>query len=123
MSRIHNQLQIALYEFLHSKYGDAVQLEANNIDISVTLPNGLLLIEVKSSLSPTYCLREALGQMLHYAWRGRKDFSGVSFLVVGPTPASQSDSDFLNHVRKATGLNLAYSTPEEVAVSGQFGES
>lgn len=118
MSRIHNELQNTVYKFLYSKYGDAVQLEKNNIDVFVTLPNRIILVEVKSSLSPTYCLREALGQMLHYAWRDHGRFSNVSFLVVGPTSASKSDAEFLNHVRQATGLDLAYKTPEEVVTSG-----
>jgi hypothetical protein len=112
MTRVHNELQGALHARLQSIYGsDAVRFEENNIDLSVELDDRFILIEVKASLSPISCIREALGQMLFYAWRSKSIHPTIEYVVVGPSHPSTSDLSFIQYLSKATGISLHYCTP------------
>jgi hypothetical protein len=97
-----------------------VSQEQEGIDLSVRLRRKFILIEVKSSLSPVTCIREALGQMLHYALKLPTEISRVIFVVVGPRPATDADEKFIRFISEGTGLNLRYCTAEEFnrAVAG-----
>lgn len=112
MERVHNQLQNSLRARLVDTYGAlAVRQEKNKIDLSVTLSDLFLLFEVKASPSPRTCVREALGQMLHYAWRIRHSHSRVQYVVVGPNPPADSDNNFIEFIQRSTGIQLIYCTP------------
>lgn len=54
-------------------------------DIIVSLPDCYELFEIKTALAPRDRVREALGQLLEYAyWPGSPDFSAL--WIVGPSP-------------------------------------
>ena len=85
MNRVHNELQNAFRNRLVSLYGaDAVAQEQGYVDLFVSLPNKLILVEVKASASPMTCVREALGQVLQYAWRLGRDTRHIEFIIVRP---------------------------------------
>lgn len=113
MHRTHNELQNELRELLIAQYGkSAVKQEENFVDILVYLAHKTLLFEVKSSPSPISCVREALGQLLHYSWKRGLQGNGVRYVVVGPSLASAEDTAFLNHVATETKIALLYCTPK-----------
>jgi hypothetical protein len=65
----HNILQEALKHKLIEKYGkENVLMEENNVDIKVLQPKKIYFYEVKSSAYASDCIREALGQILSYAY-------------------------------------------------------
>lgn len=112
MTRAHNELQNALRVRLEKLFGaSAVRQEQDNIDLSVTLPGKFILFEVKASPSPVTCLREALGQMLHYASRLSPQPSQIEFVVVGPSCPAPPDDLYFAYIRKLTNLPLIYCTP------------
>ena len=87
-------------------------MEEDYVDISVELPTGRLLIEVKPHYSPTYCIREALGQLLYYASRSKEPASRIQLLVAGPEVAKAEDIKYLEYVREKLNMNIAYCTPK-----------
>jgi hypothetical protein len=114
MQRMHNELQNQLRRILEQFHGSkAVAMEENFVDLAVTLPDRYILFEVKSSPSPTQCIREALGQILHYAWRNGHPQMNVEFYVVGPLPLQPSDAEFLEYIKSRTGLPLSYCRPND----------
>ncbi len=116
MKRVHNLLQNDLRRQLENHYGKtAVKQEQGFIDLSVALPNKLILIEVKASPSPTYCIREALGQMLFYACNLNNEALNVDYLVVGPNEAGPEDRKYLGFICGQTNLMIRYCTPESYA--------
>lgn len=112
ITRAHNELQNSMRARLVTLFGEsAVRQEENNIDLSVVLPGTFILFEVKASPSPVSCMREALGQMLHYAWRVAQTQPQIQYVVVGPNALSDSDAAFVKYVRETTMLPLTYCTP------------
>ncbi len=112
MNRAHNALQNELRKLLVAQYGEAaVKQEEGYVDLKVQLPHKTLLFEVKSSRSPVSCIREAIGQLLHYSWSLRLSGKAVAYVVVGPSLANHEDVVFLNHVATEAKLQLIYCTP------------
>ena len=73
----HNQLQCDLHRRLVKKHGaDNVGTElptgiGTSVDLVVRQPNGYWFYEIKTFLEPRACIREAIGQLLEYAfWPG-----------------------------------------------------
>jgi len=116
MHRTHNALQNELRKLLVAKYGKAVvKQEEDFVDLKVLLPFKTLLFEVKSSPSPISCIREAIGQLLHYSWILGLGGKSVTYVVVGPTVAKQEDIAFINHLANEAKLEIIYCTPSTFA--------
>ena len=69
----HNILQAALYRHLDSIHTDDVSGEQKTvdgtcIDIAVREGDALTYYEIKTALSARECIRQALGQLLEYAY-------------------------------------------------------
>ena len=84
-------MQQSLYRSLVAVHGAGkVSCEAETssgrpADIIVALLEGYELFEIKTALAPRDCVREAVGQLLEYAyWPGSPDFTGLC--IVGPSP-------------------------------------
>lgn len=84
----HNELQWALHSRLFSQHGkDNVGTErpsgvGKRIDVVVQRDNGYWFYEIKVADSPRVCLREAVGQLLEYAFRPGGQ-SATRLIVVG----------------------------------------
>lgn len=116
MHRTHNSLQNELRKLLVAQYGEAaVRQEEDYVDIKVRLPHKTLLFEVKSSPSPVSCIREAIGQLLHYSWKLGLSGKGVTYVVVGPSVAKQEEIAFISHVATEAKVELIYCTPSTFA--------
>lgn len=113
VTHIHYQMQQSLYEHLVEVHGiDKVACEAPTAsgrpaDILVRLPDGYELFEIKTALAPRDCVRQALGQLLEYAyWPGSPDIK--SLWIVGPSPLDGQTEHYIEDLREGFGLPLHY---------------
>ncbi|MGA2032411.1 MAG: hypothetical protein ABSG68_09160 [Thermoguttaceae bacterium] len=109
----HNLLQEALYRLLASQYGkDNVRAEqpsgvGTKIDIVVKTKNEYWFYEIKTALTPRACLREAIGQLLEYAfWPGSQE--PTRFIVVGESPLDEDGKEYLCRLKKRFSLPIEY---------------
>ena len=108
----HNDLQLALYEHLVSKHGEAVGTELGNgagarVDVVVKADGRYLSYEIKTALSARACIREALAQLLEYSfWPGARE--AESLLIVGEPPLDSEADAFLRKLRERFGLPIHY---------------
>lgn len=107
---VHNQLQNELHAALVKRYGKAaVALEEGFVDIKLRRPDGTTLIEVKSDCRPRYAIREAIGQLLEYAFECEERGESVRELVVaGPGELGPRDQLYLKHLREGRGFPIRY---------------
>jgi hypothetical protein len=113
VTHIHYEMQLLLYDSLVGTYGsDKVGCEGDTssgcpADIIVSLPDGYELFEIKTALAPRDCVREALGQLLEYAyWPGSPDFNAL--WIVGPSPIDSETQEHLDGLRKRFGIPVRY---------------
>jgi hypothetical protein len=109
----HNKLQEALYARLASQYGqDNVGTEnasgvGTRVDVIVWQKNDNWFYEIKTAQSPRACLREAIGQLLEYAfWPGGQ--SATRLIVVGETAIDSDGLEYLHRLRKQFSLPIEY---------------
>jgi hypothetical protein len=109
----HNLLQEALYQRLSSKHGlDNVRTEqpsgvGTQIDIVVKVKDEYWFYEIKTALTPRACLREAIGQLLEYAfWPGAQE--PTRFIVVGESAIDNDGQEYLTRLRKRFSLPIEY---------------
>jgi hypothetical protein len=107
-------MQLSLYDSLVAAHGlDKVSCEGammssgRRADIIVRLPESYDLFEIKTALAPRDCVREALSQLLEYAyWPGSPDFNAL--WVVGPSPIDSETQEYLDGLRERFGMPLGY---------------
>lgn len=113
VTHIHYRMQLSLYDSLVAALGpDKVSCEGATssgrpADIIVSLPDGYELFEIKTALAPRDCVREALGQLLEYAyWPGSPAFNAL--WIVGPSPIDSETQEHLDGLRNRFGIPLCY---------------
>jgi len=107
----HNMLQNDVYEYLCGRFGGAnVELEKENVDITLHSSNTITIYEVKPFVSAMQCIREALGQLLLYSYRYRVQALGkeLQLAVIGPNKPSLQDRKFLQYVKDSMRLPIKY---------------
>ena len=109
----HNQLQRDLYRRLVKKHGaDNVRAESTtvigtSVDLVVRQPNGYWFYEIKTSVSPRACIREAIGQLLEYAfWPGLQEAHRL--IVVGETAAAADVQEYCRRLNERFSLPIQY---------------
>jgi hypothetical protein len=109
----HNELQEALYRRLAAGYGaDNVGTElpsgvGTSVDLVVRGNDGFWFYEIKTAHSPRACIREAVGQLLEYAfWPGAQE--ATRLIVVGETSMDKNGVEYLRKLRKRFSLPLEY---------------
>lgn len=122
VTHIHYQMQLGLYEHLVATYGpDKVACEATTAsgrpaDIIVSLSDGYELFEIKTALAPRDCVREAMGQLLEYAyWPGSPCIKAL--WIVGPSPIDNETQKHLDGLRERFGIPVCYRNQSVVAPS------
>lgn len=115
----HNELQKALYLRLAEKYGASnvgTELQSGvgtSVDLVVRREGEYWFYEIKTALSPRACLRQALGQLLEYAfWPGAQE--ATRLVVVGEFPLDDEGAKYLNTLRERFSLPLYY---EQISLS------
>jgi hypothetical protein len=110
---VHNQIQDQIFEQLTKDYGkDNVACEQDTglgtkVDIAVRSPDGCTFYELKTANTSKQCIREALAQLMEYAY-----YPGESrasrLIVVGLVDLSGDSKKYLENLRSKFSLPLYY---------------
>ena len=105
---IEKIMQKEICDWLRQHYSN-VEAERDFVDIKVERPEGITLIELKSSASALHAIRAALGQILEYAffhpeWREKL----FELIVVGQGLETDESKDFIQWLRREYDLPLRY---------------
>jgi hypothetical protein len=108
----HNEMQKALFDRLVAQHGADVTYEnpsgvGTRVDVLVRRAEEYWFYEIKTARSPRACLREAIGQLLEYAfWPGAPNVTRL--VVVGETAIDESGAEYLRRLRERFALPLEY---------------
>lgn len=106
----HRIIQRRLLERLRQKYGaDNVRIEVDGVDAIVQTERETRLYEIKTHADPRTVIREALGQILEYAYHPRRHYTQPRRLViVGRTPLGADERSYLEHLNNVFHIPLEY---------------
>ncbi len=109
---IHNELMRRLYDYLSEQYGEENvgtenRIGTKKIDVVVKIPNGYNIYEIKSDPEPRNCIREAMGQILDYAYFECED-TIHQMTIVGKTPETKEVNAYLKTFRNEKSLEIYY---------------
>jgi len=117
----HNDLQTAFHRELVSRFGaENVGTEipsgvSTSVDIVVRREDAYWFYEIKTSRFPRACLREAVGQLLEYAfWPGAQEAKRL--IVVGESPIDKDATEYLCRLKERFSLPIEY---EQVTLIGE----
>jgi hypothetical protein len=109
----HGELQETLHRRLARQFGrENVGTEnpaknGTSIDLVVRHHNGYWFYEIKTAASARACIREALGQILEYAfWPGAQD--ALRLIIAGPRQIDKSGKEYLRILRRRFRLPIEY---------------
>jgi hypothetical protein len=84
--------------------------EKDFIDASVETSAEFLLFEIKCDLEPRSVIRQALGQILEYAYHPTRHHAlPVRLIIVGRNPLIRNDHDSIEPLNRTFNLPLEYS--------------
>lgn len=106
----HGVMQEVLRAELRAEYPNAeVRCEVRGIDLLLETSAERVFFEVKSELCTRRVVREALGQIMEYAYyRDHGDDRAVRLVVVGRSPATEDDIAYLTLLRAKFGIPIEY---------------
>jgi len=110
----HNKLQEALWRQLKSQFGvKNVIAEFSNVgrtraDIVVLRKNGDWFYEIKTADSARECVREALGQILEYAFWPPAARAVNRLIIVGEAAMDEECQKYLQVLKKHFRLPVEY---------------
>jgi hypothetical protein len=114
----HNALQEALYRRLIQEYGaENVGTELQNgvgtsVDVVVRQKGEYWFYEIKTAHSPRACIRQALGQLLEYAfWPGAQ--VATRLIIIGEEALDKEGAKYLRTLRDRFSLPVEY---EQIAI-------
>jgi len=114
----HNELQKVLYRRLVSEFGAKnVGTEHPSgigtfIDVVVQQSKSYWFYEIKTAHSPRACIRQAIGQLLEYAfWPGAQE--ATRLVVVGETEIDHEGEEYLCSLKERFSLPIDY---EQIAL-------
>jgi len=114
----HHELQKRLYHRLAKRFGkDKVGTEIHgkngtSIDLVVQHKNSYRFYEIKTADSARACIREALGQILEYAfWPGAQE--AARLIIVGECPIDEDGEQYLRCLQERFCLPIEY---EQISV-------
>ena len=110
----HNVLQTALCRQLIAEYGsgnvgaELTGMASTRIDVVLQRNrNEYWFYEIKTAQSPRACLREALGQLLEYAyWPGAQEARRL--IICGEAPLDNDGKKYLRILKRRFQLPIAY---------------
>ena len=111
----HNAMQSALYGKLVSKHGvDKVGTEipsGNGVRIDLVVRDkgdSYIFYEIKTAREPRICIREAIGQLLEYAYWSDGGQEPTILVIVGPSPIDAYGEKYLAKLNAKFGLPIKY---------------
>ncbi len=106
----HAHMQARLFAELKQEFPAAkIVLEKDFIDVSVRTNTELILYEIKSDLEPRVVIRQALGQILEYAFHPhRAQKLPVRLIIVGRCRLSPTERLYIETLHQQFSLPLEY---------------
>lgn len=106
----HVRMQNYLVQQLRERYPAAeIVCERDFVDVTVRTDEEILLFEVKSDLHPLSVVRQALGQVLEYAYHPRRAHDlPVKLVIAGRRPLEGDDLAYFEQLKQRFSLPLAY---------------
>lgn len=111
---LHNEIQTALYEQLVREHGEAaVGTEQStglgtSVDVVVQLDDGRVFYEIKIASSVRACIRQALPQLMEYAYWRCSDDIAQRLVIVGTHPLTDESRAFLDYLRRRFQIPITY---------------
>ncbi|HDR9178379.1 TPA: hypothetical protein QDB23_005685 [Burkholderia vietnamiensis] len=109
----HNALQAALYSELCTEYGcenvgtEICSGSGGRIDAVARSNGGYVFFEIKVGQSLQSCIREAIGQLLEYAyWPGAH--SATELVIVGEAALDQESGRYIETLKNRLNLPISY---------------
>jgi hypothetical protein len=108
----HNELQRALYDYLVSLYGAGkvgTELYSADGKVDVVLHHSekFWFYEIKTAMSAQACIRQALSQLLEYAyWPGAQE--AEKLIIVGEAPLDNEAKLYLSTLKQRFSLPIEY---------------
>lgn len=109
---LHNELMRRLYHHLCQQYGEENigtenHIGTKKIDVVAKTEDGYNIYEIKTDKEPRSCVREAMGQILDYAFFECKDVIH-KMVIVGVTPETKEVNTYLTKFREKNSLEIYY---------------
>ena len=114
MDLLHNEMQNALFDKLVKEHGaDFVGTEnstgaSTSIDVVVQTAEYCYFYEIQTAVSVKACIRQALPQLLEYAYWGTKKDIADKLIVVGQKKITKQAQAYLEFLRDTFKLPLHY---------------
>lgn len=114
IKHLHNEISLALYEYLGKENGwknvareHPIHKCNGSADIILQRPSGLVFFEIKTYNTWKACVREAVGQLLEYNFfpTGKR---AMEMVVVSSMLPSEQEQAYLENLRKELRLPLFY---------------
>jgi|TARA_R100000501_G_C2623584_1_gene116754 hypothetical protein len=103
----HYKIYNSIKEYLGKNY-DNHNFEENNVDITAIKKNQVYLFEIKPFEDSKYTIRAALGQLLEYYYKGKKNANFLCFVGVTPLGNNKLYFDYLKTIFKNENFELKY---------------
>ena len=103
-------MQREIKSILEAQFGKGtVEAERNDRDLKLRSPHRRGLIEIKAHEDARLAIRDALGQLLEYAYFDPVDRNnGDELFIVGQGPMTPEAQDFLAYISSRFGLVVTY---------------
>lgn len=103
---IHEKMQWALVKRLRREFPKArIEVERDFVDVAVHTKDETILFEIKSDVAPMTVIRQALGQLLEYAFHPLRTYeSSVRLVIVGRNKLGDVESRYLARLQEAFPL-------------------
>ncbi|MCQ4145805.1 hypothetical protein [Vogesella sp. AC12] len=111
---VHNEIQNKLYERMCVQYGEAnvgtevPTGEGTSIDIVVKHPGSCTFYEIKTAGTLKACIRQAIPQLLEYAYWGCSADRADRLVIVSPHALTADAEAYLTFLRESFNVPLEY---------------
>jgi hypothetical protein len=110
MERTEAKMQQEIKAILDTQFGNEnVEAERDHRDLKVVTDNRRLLIELKASENAQLAIRDALGQLLEYAYfdPGKRKDEHALFIISRGASTAESQN-YLDYIPSRFGLDVTY---------------
>ena len=104
MRRLYCQL---CQQFGEENVGTENHIGTKKIDVVARTGGGYNIYEIKTDIEPRGCIREAMGQILDYAFFECEDVIH-KMVIVGATPETKEVKTYLTKFREKNALEIYY---------------
>lgn len=106
----HAHMQAQLMDELKAEFpGASIKREVGFVDVIVRTKTEICLFEIKSDLEAKSVIREALGQILEYAYHPSRSYShSVRLVIVGRSKLPPAERTYLNRLRNEFNIPIDY---------------